>query len=1160
MNEDIVGFTSFAVTLPGTLPDVTTPRGVGIRTHTQPNTGTFDGAVTRRALRALISSALLCSSLMACTARENPPEQSEQAPPEPTPAPGQVPGPVPAEVVAVPVPEGSELQWVRANSCEDGAPMSLTASDGTGLRLASLTVRAVVEGPLAFTELRLSFDNPEDRQLEGRFAITLPPGAAISRFAMQIGGDWQEGEVVERQAARVAYEDFLHRRQDPALLEADAGNVFTARVFPIPARARKELILSYSQELAHEAEPYRLPLCGLPELELLDVDVAIVQGSVGTKASSLGGLATSVYHLGLQREKLAPTKDLEARVGEVPAQGLRYGDLAVARVVPVLEAPSQPLTALTILMDTSASRALDFRGQVERLAALVAALPPETQIHLVAYDQSSEAIYAGRAAGLDAAALDRLRTRGAMGASDLSQALAALPVLRAVSPRLLIMGDGVVTAGTAEAGELQVKLRALAGAGLTRVDAIVDGGIQDQAMLAALTRATLASDGVVLDARMPAATLAERLGQATRSNIKVKVPGAEWVWPATLDGVQPGDERLVYVLLPPELPLEIELEGASVRDRVPTLAVVPEPLLARAHAQARIADLQARRSELAADDRTRRQALADEIVQLSTRHRVLSDFTALLVLETEADYARFGIDRRARADILVAGPSGVEKLRRAEPARPELEEPSPDEPFAKQKSTVTREADKREVDGKDAERKGAWGGDDGDHDAAMENEESAPGGGDGQRHQGEEGTMGRPSPAAPPPAEIADPSGMPTDDEIAAAFDTGSLGFIGRGSGGGGTGDPSPAEPSRTRARRRSEGPGGHREAGRPALAIEKPPVTDPYEGRFATVMSALGRGDLDAAEREATSWHDESPGDVLALVAIGEVYEARGQRAAAARAYGSLVDLFPSRADLRRMAGERLERLGGDALTLAIDTYAHAVEQRPDHPSSHRLYAYALLKAGRHAEAFAAIEASLDRSYPGGRFAGVEQVLREDLGLIGAAWIAVDPAQRKAVEASLAKHGATLATEVSTRFVLNWETDANDVDLHVYDAKGGHSYFSNRSLPSGGQLYADVTTGYGPECFSVAGKRGAGPYRVLAHYYARGPMGYGMGKLQVIEHDGRGTLRFGEHPFVVMKDGQYVDLATVGSVIEEVPGLERPLEKVEKPEERPGKVIYDPR
>ena len=58
-----------------------------------------------------------------------------------------------------------------------GPPMSLTSSDGTGLILQSLTARSVVEDPLAFTELKLVFRNPEPRQIEGQFEITLPPGA-----------------------------------------------------------------------------------------------------------------------------------------------------------------------------------------------------------------------------------------------------------------------------------------------------------------------------------------------------------------------------------------------------------------------------------------------------------------------------------------------------------------------------------------------------------------------------------------------------------------------------------------------------------------------------------------------------------------------------------------------------------------------------------------------------------------------------------------------------------------------------------------------------------------------------------------------------------------------------------------------------------------------
>jgi hypothetical protein len=157
------------------------------------------------------------------------------------------------------------LRYPAARSAVD-APLSLTASDGSGLALVSLEAEAVVEGPLAFTELSLRFRNPEAREREGRFRIALPAGAAVSRLAMRIDEHWQEAEVVERNKARAAYEDFLHRKQDPALLEKSVGNELSARVFPIQAKADKDLVLSYSQAIAETGGVYRLPLRGLPAI------------------------------------------------------------------------------------------------------------------------------------------------------------------------------------------------------------------------------------------------------------------------------------------------------------------------------------------------------------------------------------------------------------------------------------------------------------------------------------------------------------------------------------------------------------------------------------------------------------------------------------------------------------------------------------------------------------------------------------------------------------------------------------------------------------------------------------------------------------------------------------------------------------------------------
>ena len=45
---------------------------------------------------------------------------------------------------------------------------------------------------------------------------------------------------------------------------------------------------------------------------------------------------------------------------------------------------------------------------------------------------------------------------------------------------------------------------------------------------------------------------------------------------------------------------------------------------------------------------------------------------------------------------------------------------------------------------------------------------------------------------------------------------------------------------------------------------------------------------------------------------------------------------------------------------------------------------------------------------------------------------------------------------------------------------------------------------------------------------FSRGPMGYGMGKLQVLDHDGNGRVSFEERPFVVMIDHAYVDMGTL--------------------------------
>jgi len=1038
-----------------------------------------------------------------------------------------------ALAVVAGAPAASRAQVMVARPTAVAAPVSLTASDGAGLELTSLLAQAVVDDPLAFTELHLVFRNPENRVREGRFRITLPSGATISRFAMRAQGEdrWQEGEVVEQQAARVAYEDFLHRRQDPALLETEAGNEFSARVFPLPPNATKELIVSYSQELRATGEPYRLPLAGLPRMGHLSVRAMVGKATGPGAASSLGGQRSRYEVVEVDKRDFQPDRDFEVGHDGVAGRlGLRSDNLAVARVVPfAASAARDQVGTLAVLIDTSASRALGLKEQVAAFEALVTELSKagDPMLSVAAFDQDVAPLYTGRASAMGHAVRDRILQRGALGASSLQRALEWLAAAKDRHARVLLVTDGVATAGETAADKLRVRVKALAAAGVQRLDVLAVGGIREDALLARLVTAGLPRDGVVLDATQPAPLVAGRLTRATRSGLKLEIDGAGWVWPSTLDGVQAGDEVLVYADLPAGKPFRIKVDGKPLA-LAGTLAPVERPLLERAWVRARIARLLEMRDapeKFPGLERDMTEALKKQAIELSVKYRVLCPFTSLLVLETEQDYARFGIERRALADILTVGAAGITLAHRSDFATPALASPQ-DSVLQRTggrtdlaKGTATLDIGgppgaegAAEMMAADANKEEAEVEADVRARGKVSNADRGSGAGAPQA-QGLLGGLGRPASvaaaAAPPPAERA-------------AAPRASL----------------PAPESQTQEKK------GRRHGGRQAMddldrapvlarpaAPPAPPAAPSLEGELKDVLERIHRGDARGALGKALAWRARDPGDVLALVALGECWEALGDARQAARAYGSIIDLFPGRADMRRFAGERLERVhGAAALALAVDTYRQAVEQRPDHPASHRLLGFALLKQGHPHDAFEALAAGAARRYPEGRFRGVERILSEDLGLAAAVWMHAEPAHAAEIRARLRRAGGTAETAPSLRFVLNWETDANDVDFHIHDGRGGHAYYAAARLPSGGELYADVTTGYGPECFTIRNPAAlrAYPYRLQAHYYSRGPMGYGMGKLQVIEHDGKGGLRFDERPFVIMHDGAFVELGTV--------------------------------
>jgi hypothetical protein len=1102
-------------------------------------------------------------------------------------------------------------------------PFTLTASDGSGLVVTRVDAKAVVQGPLAFTELHLYFRNPENRVREGTFAITLPAAAAVSRFAMEQNGEWKEAEVVEKAVARRVYDDFLHRKQDPALLEKAAGNQFTAKVFPIAARSDKHLVVSFSQELPGRG--YVLPLRGLPKVERVDVQIT---------STTLDG---TVKPQTLEKTAWQPDQDFVASIPAVPA--VVAAGAYIVGAVPIASGGSietSPPTELTLLVDTSASRALGFSRYVSSIRSLVEALRAKygdaVPLQVVAFDQDTQPIFDGSLGGYGEAQDKLLLARGAAGASDLSQAVRAL-----IAPkrRLVIVTDGVLTAGP-ETPELTAAIEKLP---IERVDVVLAGGIRDERLAAAVARSGLPQAGDVFDLDRGVTGVVTGLADPVLVDVPVQVPGASWSFPKTVSAIRPGTTVMVFArMTKPAQAIDVYL--GNERHTLGAVTATPA-LVERAVAASEIEELETRLTETT--DKTAAKTLRDDIAKRSIAARVISTQTSMLVLESDADYARYKIERTALTDILVVTAKGLEQQHRvmfaaAAPApavaKPQVAQRNTDPILAREQAIV--EARNAGTLGSTTLLQGdgfssltaaddistgfddvnVYGGLFGNEAGEVEGGGGfgrsgfGPGGGGtgwGTIGVGRYGTIGhgagtgtgygvgggrggmRGRTATVPTVSIGQPATLGDLDPaiirryvkrnisriqycyerellrnprlagtVATQFVIGPEGHVANVTASGvdptvssciaaviqGIEFPRPFDgPVQVRyplafrasgtagtAPRAQPFPGGNQftaRTGTPSVELtnedERPGLA--LTGKLAEVMVAVRGKNADKALAIASTWHDSAPGDVLGLIALGEALEANGDIAKASRIYGSIIDLFPTRADMRRFAGERLERLGSGSRALVVDTYRKAVADRPDHATGHRLLAYALLRAGDIAGAYAEILAGVDQTYPEGRFRGADRVLGEDAGMIAAVYLA-NGGTRDVVMADLSKRHLTLATTPSTRFIMYWETDANDVDFHIKDSKGGHAWYSHMDLESGGSLYADVTTGYGPECFAIPGTPSAGPYALSINYFSQGPMGYGMGLLQIQRFDGR-ALVFEDRPYVIMTNHAFVDLGT---------------------------------
>ncbi len=140
----------------------------------------------------------------------------------------------------------------------------LIADGGFGgvLEIKEHEVAVTINNGIAVTHVTQVFHNTEKRQVEALYTFPVPKSASVSNFSMWINGKEIVGEVLEKQRAREIYNSYKQQRRDPGLLEQKDYKTFEMRIFPINANADQKVQITYYQELDidHDQAVYVYPL------------------------------------------------------------------------------------------------------------------------------------------------------------------------------------------------------------------------------------------------------------------------------------------------------------------------------------------------------------------------------------------------------------------------------------------------------------------------------------------------------------------------------------------------------------------------------------------------------------------------------------------------------------------------------------------------------------------------------------------------------------------------------------------------------------------------------------------------------------------------------------------------------------------------------------
>lgn len=910
--------------------------------------------------------------------------------------------------------------------------------------VSSLEVTAHVNGIYARVRQTIQIANPNYRPISTQLTVPLPDRAVICGYALDIDGQMVEGVVVPKEEARVIFETEQRRQADPGLAEAVRGNVYSTRVYPVPAHGTRTVELTYMAPLLLTSGDSATLELSMPSEHLDRRTMAISVERLDGPSPQISGLADAVvrqaaydWHVETEERDLTPSESVRIELPALPEtftllerdrEGTTWFCVSSRQEMPNGQTAPE-LRALTVLWDVSGSRAdQDHTAETELLRAYASG-PAIGSLTLVAFADRVRDVSTFTTATDLVEAVEALRYDGGTDFGELSRTLETLEGARAGidnGAACVLFTDGLDTLslGTFSLPE-----------GCSCLS-IVSGGQRDAEALRQGCR------GPVLD-----------LSQAPRTAgaLATLLVGASRFGMADLAGQGVAD---VYDVSAPDGSRRAVIGRITRDDATLRMGKGDEPIILSA-ANARRADLlspawAARRITLLS---TRPEENAAELLELGRSYGMASPATSLLVLETLDQWLRYDIEPPASLtemhDAWREAMRGRMRLgskaqrRRAHLFNLEREWRDVmdwwerDYPATLERDPLSRLSRTEDV---------AFGG-------AMF-EDALP-----------------TSASHEPMMAMADAAPRACVADSYEAAD--STGFVGLRRAIFSTSDE-PEEPAI------------------PSMNVKvrawKPDT--PY-------LKALDRADAKAGKVSARdayfaqrSSYRTSPSFFLDCAGWFIAHED------AEFGIGVLTNLAELRiedAGLLRVMAWRLREAG--MLEMALVALRRVLRLRGEDSQSHRDVALVASEIAREAYAHGdkaeaaryALEAA--RVYretaltPWNRRPMAIALFAVEEYNVLKAWV---EARRwdEPLEIDYLSDKLTGVPDCDLRITLAWDADETDVDIHVTEPSGEEAYYAHRLTSSGGHVSEDITDGYGPELYEIRHAR-PGVYNIRAHYFA---------------------------------------------------------------------------